>query len=153
MTGLRVGEITSLQDEVNLLRRRDETLAFYMKRVDDEMRLAARLQQDFLPKNLPQLGRGAAITIGAVTAGTILGDEQLPDARRICRPVGLARDVEISHQLPGLVVGQRGIGQVDLAHRLVHPVHQPDEPKREPWGRAGARRGRATSPSRKLRQS
>ena len=50
------GEITSLQDEVNLLRRRDETLDFYMKRVDEEMRLAARLQQDFLPKNFPQIG-------------------------------------------------------------------------------------------------
>jgi sigma-B regulation protein RsbU (phosphoserine phosphatase) len=50
-------EITSLQDEVNLLRRRDETLGFYMNRVDEEMRLAARLQQDFLPKNVPQLGK------------------------------------------------------------------------------------------------
>src|SRR4029450_3494478 len=50
------GEITSLQDEVNLLRRRDETLEFYMSRVDEEMRLAARLQQDFLPKQLPQVG-------------------------------------------------------------------------------------------------
>src|SRR3954470_15833381 len=50
-------EMTSLQDEVNLLRRRDETLGFYMQRVDEEMRLAARLQQDFLPKNLPQLGK------------------------------------------------------------------------------------------------
>src|SRR3954453_3143701 len=50
-------EMSSLQDEVNLLRRRDETLGFYMQRVDEEMRLAARLQQDFLPKNLPQLGK------------------------------------------------------------------------------------------------
>src|SRR3954467_2132641 len=51
------GEMTSLQDEVNLLRRRDETLGFYMHRMDEEMRLAARLQQDFLPKALPQIGR------------------------------------------------------------------------------------------------
>ncbi|HEX3357641.1 MAG TPA: SpoIIE family protein phosphatase [Tepidisphaeraceae bacterium] len=50
-------EITSLQDEVNLLRRRDESLGFYMNRVDEEMRLAARLQQDFLPKSMPQLGQ------------------------------------------------------------------------------------------------
>jgi sigma-B regulation protein RsbU (phosphoserine phosphatase) len=49
-------EINSLQDEVNLLRRRDETIDFYMKRVDEEMRLAARLQQDFLPKVFPQIG-------------------------------------------------------------------------------------------------
>src|SRR5205809_614043 len=50
-------EVESLRQEVNLLRRRDETLNFYMRRMDDEMRLAARLQRDFLPKSLPQLGR------------------------------------------------------------------------------------------------
>src|SRR4051794_14936721 len=50
-------EISALQQEVNVLRRRDETLKFYMHRVDEEMRLAARLQQDFLPKQLPQIGR------------------------------------------------------------------------------------------------
>jgi serine phosphatase RsbU (regulator of sigma subunit) len=49
-------EITDLKDEVNLLRRRDETLKFYMHRLDEELRLAARLQQDFLPKTLPQIG-------------------------------------------------------------------------------------------------
>jgi serine phosphatase RsbU (regulator of sigma subunit) len=49
-------EITDLKDEVNLLRRRDETLKFYMHRLDEELRLAARLQQDFLPKMLPQIG-------------------------------------------------------------------------------------------------
>ncbi len=36
--------------------RRDETLNFYMHRLDEELRLAARLQQDFLPKTLPQIG-------------------------------------------------------------------------------------------------
>ncbi len=49
-------EIDSLKAEVNLLRRRDETLRFYMQRIDEELRLAARIQQDFLPKTLPQLG-------------------------------------------------------------------------------------------------
>jgi sigma-B regulation protein RsbU (phosphoserine phosphatase) len=49
-------EIDSLHDEVDALRRRDEMLKFYMTRVDEEMRLAQRLQQDFLPKRLPQIG-------------------------------------------------------------------------------------------------
>ena len=49
-------EIDLLKSEINLLRRRDETLKFYMTRLDEELRLAARLQQDFLPKQLPQVG-------------------------------------------------------------------------------------------------
>ncbi|HSZ58036.1 MAG TPA: PP2C family protein-serine/threonine phosphatase [Tepidisphaeraceae bacterium] len=49
-------EVDSLKGELNSLRRRDETLNFYMHRLDEELRLAARLQQDFLPKMLPQLG-------------------------------------------------------------------------------------------------
>jgi sigma-B regulation protein RsbU (phosphoserine phosphatase) len=49
-------ELESLKTEVNFLRRRDETLNFYMTRLDEELRLAARLQQDFLPRELPQLG-------------------------------------------------------------------------------------------------
>jgi phosphoserine phosphatase RsbU/P len=49
-------EIQNLQGEINHLRRRDETLRFYMHRLDEELRLAARIQQDFLPKFLPQVG-------------------------------------------------------------------------------------------------
>jgi serine phosphatase RsbU (regulator of sigma subunit) len=49
-------EINALKQEMNFLHRRDETLNFYMHRLDEELRLAARLQQDFLPKSLPQLG-------------------------------------------------------------------------------------------------
>ena len=49
-------ELQTLREEINVLRRRDDTLNFYMQRLDEEMRLAARLQQDFLPKSLPQIG-------------------------------------------------------------------------------------------------
>jgi sigma-B regulation protein RsbU (phosphoserine phosphatase) len=49
-------EINNLKQEVSFLHRRDETLNFYMQQLDDELRLAARLQQDFLPKKLPQVG-------------------------------------------------------------------------------------------------
>src|SRR5215475_12366966 len=66
-------EIDSLRQEVNLLRRRDETLNFYMRRMDDEMRLAARLQRDFLPKSLPQVGRVHFHTLFR-PAGYVSGD-------------------------------------------------------------------------------
>ncbi|HZK82885.1 MAG TPA: PP2C family protein-serine/threonine phosphatase [Humisphaera sp.] len=49
-------EMDSLRLELNLLHRRDDTINFYMNRLDEELRLAARLQRDFLPKSLPQLG-------------------------------------------------------------------------------------------------
>jgi serine phosphatase RsbU (regulator of sigma subunit) len=45
-----------MQDEIELLRRRDDALQFYMRRLDEELKLAARVQQDFLPKSLPKVG-------------------------------------------------------------------------------------------------
>jgi sigma-B regulation protein RsbU (phosphoserine phosphatase) len=51
------GEVISLQSEVAMLRRRDDLLKVYMQRLDEELRLASRLQRDFLPKSLPEVGR------------------------------------------------------------------------------------------------
>jgi sigma-B regulation protein RsbU (phosphoserine phosphatase) len=50
-------EVAELQDQINQLKRRGEKLNFHLSRIDEELRLAARLQQDFLPKTLPQIGR------------------------------------------------------------------------------------------------
>src|SRR2546421_2750153 len=50
-------EISTLQGEVSLLRRRDEVLNSYMEKLGEELRLASRLQRDFLPKSLPEIGR------------------------------------------------------------------------------------------------
>jgi sigma-B regulation protein RsbU (phosphoserine phosphatase) len=66
-------EINSLKAEIIQLRRHDETLKFYMLRLDEELRLAARLQQDFLPRSLPQLGR-AHFHILFRPAGYVSGD-------------------------------------------------------------------------------
>lgn len=49
-------EMGRLREELSLLRRRDDTLNFYLQRIDEELRLAARLQRDFLPKSMPELG-------------------------------------------------------------------------------------------------
>ena len=67
------GEVDALRSELNLLRRRDETLNFYMHRLDEELRLAARLQQDFLPKSLPELGNVRFHTLFR-PAGYVSGD-------------------------------------------------------------------------------
>jgi sigma-B regulation protein RsbU (phosphoserine phosphatase) len=50
-------EVASLRDEISHLRRRSEKLNFHLSRIDEELKLAARLQQDFLPKTLPQVGQ------------------------------------------------------------------------------------------------
>jgi sigma-B regulation protein RsbU (phosphoserine phosphatase) len=66
-------ELELLKGELNILRRRDATLNFYMSRLDEELRLAARLQQDFLPRTLPQLGRVHFHTLFR-PAGYVSGD-------------------------------------------------------------------------------
>jgi phosphoserine phosphatase RsbU/P len=48
-------EIQSLRQEVQLLRRRDEMVHFYLHKLDEELRLASRLQRDFLPKVMPEV--------------------------------------------------------------------------------------------------
>jgi sigma-B regulation protein RsbU (phosphoserine phosphatase) len=95
-------EITSLQDEVNLLRRRDETLNFYMNRVDEEMRLAARLQQDFLPKNFPQLGKVRFHSLFR-PAGYVSGD--LYDIMRLDEStVGFYMADAVGHGMPAALL-------------------------------------------------
>lgn len=95
-------EINDLQQEVNVLRRRDETLKFYMHRVDEEMRLAARLQQDFLPKVLPQLGRVYFHTIFR-PAGYVSGD--LYDVMRLDEQhVGFYMADAVGHGMPAALL-------------------------------------------------
>lgn len=48
-------EIRQLQAEVALLRRRDDTVNHAIQQIDEEQRLAARLQRDFLPHQLPTI--------------------------------------------------------------------------------------------------
>ena len=79
-SGDPIGQIDSLQNEIDSLnselaslRRRGEMLDFHMSRLDEELRLAARLQQDFLPKVLPQLGRVHFHTLFR-PAGYVSGD-------------------------------------------------------------------------------
>src|ERR1700729_2181201 len=95
-------EIGSLHDEINQLRKRDEALNFYMARLDEEMRLAARLQQDFLPKSLPQLG-GVRFHTLYRPAGYVSGD--LYDVMRLdeCH-VGFYIADAVGHGMPAALL-------------------------------------------------
>lgn len=95
-------EIIQLREEINLLRRRDETLNFYMHRMDEEMRLAARLQQDFLPKALPQIGTVHFHTLFR-PAGYVSGD--LYDVMRLDENhVGFYMADAVGHGMPAALL-------------------------------------------------
>jgi len=95
-------EVASLNVEVDLLRRRDDSLNRYMQRVDDEMRLAARLQRDFLPKLLPQLGSVRFHTLFR-PAGYVSGD--LYDIMRLDEHhVGFYLADAVGHGLPAALL-------------------------------------------------
>jgi serine phosphatase RsbU (regulator of sigma subunit) len=95
-------EVNSLRAELNVLRRRDETLNFYMHRLDEELRLAARLQQDFLPKTLPQLGAVHFHTLFR-PAGYVSGD--LYDIIRLDeRRIGFYIADAVGHGMPAALL-------------------------------------------------
>lgn len=96
------GEMDSLRAELNLLRRRDETLNFYLNRIDEELRLAARLQQDFLPKELPEIGPVRFHTLYR-PAGYVSGD--LYDVMRLDENhIGFYMADAVGHGVPAALL-------------------------------------------------
>jgi serine phosphatase RsbU (regulator of sigma subunit) len=95
-------EVASLQVEIELLRRRDNALNRYMQQTDEEMRLAARLQRDFLPKQLPQIGQVRFHTLFR-PAGYVSGD--LYDIMRLDEHhVGFYMADAVGHGLPAALL-------------------------------------------------
>jgi sigma-B regulation protein RsbU (phosphoserine phosphatase) len=95
-------ELDTLRQEINQLRRRDETLKFYMHRLDEELRLAARLQQDFLPQTLPQIGPIHFHTLFR-PAGYVSGD--LYDVMRLDEShVGFYMADAVGHGMPAALL-------------------------------------------------
>jgi serine phosphatase RsbU (regulator of sigma subunit) len=95
-------EIDLLHAEVGALRRRDDALKYYMQRLDEEMRLAARLQQDFLPKNLPRIGPVRFHTLFR-PAGYVSGD--LYDVMRLDEThVGFYMADAVGHGMPAALL-------------------------------------------------
>jgi phosphoserine phosphatase RsbU/P len=95
-------ELEGLRKEINFLNRRDETLHFHMHRLDEELRLAARLQQDFLPKTLPQVGPVHFHTLYR-PAGYVSGD--LYDVARLDEAhVGFYIADAVGHGMPAALL-------------------------------------------------
>ena len=118
-------ELDSLKGEVNLLRRRDETLKFYLSRLDEELRLAAKLQQDFLPRHLPEVGPVRFHTLFR-PAGYVSGD--LYDVMRLDEThVGVFIVDAVGHGMPAALLTmfiKRALKTKEIfpgGYRLLHP--------------------------------
>lgn len=102
-------QIEAMQREIHLLRaelddqhRRDRAAQFQMNRLDEEMRLAAKLQQDFLPKSMPQIGQ---VRFHALyrPAGYVSGD--LYDVMRLDEQhVGFYMADAVGHGVPAALL-------------------------------------------------
>jgi len=91
-----------MAEEIDLLRRRDDSLNTYMARLDEELRLAGRIQQDFLPKSLPRVGRASFHTLFR-PAGYVSGD--LFDVTRLDeRHVGFWIADAVGHGMPAALL-------------------------------------------------
>jgi sigma-B regulation protein RsbU (phosphoserine phosphatase) len=95
-------EMETLRAELDILRRRDETFHFHMNRIDEELRLAAKLQQDFLPRSLPQVGRVHFHTLYR-PAGYVSGD--LYDVCRLDEDhIGFWMTDAVGHGMPAALL-------------------------------------------------
>ena len=95
-------EMDALRSELNLLRRRDKSLNSSMQRLDEELRLASRLQRDFLPKILPKLGNIRFHTLYR-PAGYVSGD--LYDVMRLDeKHVGFYIADAVGHGMPAALL-------------------------------------------------
>src|SRR5438552_3201296 len=95
-------QIQSLQAELTMLRGRDEMLKAYMDRLDEELRLASKLQRDFLPKALPEIGRVRFHTLFR-PAGYVSGD--LYDVTRLDeKHVGFFIADAVGHGMPAALI-------------------------------------------------
>jgi serine phosphatase RsbU (regulator of sigma subunit) len=95
-------EVEALRDELDAMRRRDDALNTYLRKMDEELRLAARLQQDFLPKSMPQVGRVRFHTLFR-PAGYVSGD--LYDVSRLDeKRVGFYMADAVGHGVPAALL-------------------------------------------------
>jgi len=95
-------ELDAVRQELDLVRRRDDALNNYMRRIDEELRLAAKLQRDFLPKAMPEVGRVRFHTLFR-PAGYVSGD--LYDVMRLDeRNVGFYLADAVGHGVPAALL-------------------------------------------------
>jgi serine phosphatase RsbU (regulator of sigma subunit) len=95
-------ELDSLKAELVQVRRQDDWLHHNMRRLDEELRLAGRVQQDFLPKQLPQIGPVRFHTLYR-PAGHVSGD--LYDVMRLDEAhVGFYMADAVGHGMPAALL-------------------------------------------------
>jgi phosphoserine phosphatase RsbU/P len=95
-------QIAMLTTELTALRIRDESVNGMMQRLDEEQRLAARLQRDFLPKKLPQCGTVHFHTLFR-PAGYVSGD--LYDVMRLDEThIGFYIADAVGHGMPAALL-------------------------------------------------
>ena len=95
-------ELDAAREELEILRRRDDKLSFYMHRLDEELKLAARLQQDFLPRKLPQVGQVQFHSLFR-PAGHVSGD--LYDVMRLDEShIGFYMADAVGHGMPAALL-------------------------------------------------
>jgi sigma-B regulation protein RsbU (phosphoserine phosphatase) len=102
----RLAELSSLAEalsgEIEVLRRRDVQIQRRLSDIDNEMRLAARLQRDFLPRKLPQVGP-LHVDVLFEPAGYVSGD--LYDVPRLDEEhVGLYLVDAVGHGTPAALL-------------------------------------------------
>lgn len=96
------GQVERLSREIDQLRLRDAAVHGMMARLDEEQRLAARLQRDFLPKKLPQTG-GVHFHTLYRPAGYVSGD--LYDVMRLDEShVGFYVADAVGHGMPAALL-------------------------------------------------
>ena len=96
------GQVARLSLELDQLKRRDAVVNGAMQRLDEEQRLAARLQRDFLPKKLPQTG-GVHFHTLYRPAGYVSGD--LYDVMRLDEShVGFYVADAVGHGMPAALL-------------------------------------------------
>lgn len=95
-------EVDALRAELDAVRRRDDALYTYLRKMDEELRMAARLQRDFLPKTMPQVGRVRFHTLFR-PAGYVSGD--LYDVTRLDETrVGFYMADAVGHGVPAALL-------------------------------------------------
>jgi sigma-B regulation protein RsbU (phosphoserine phosphatase) len=95
-------EVDALRLELDVLRRRDEALNICIRKFDEELRWAARLQRDFLPRTMPQVGQVRFHNLFR-PAGYVSGD--LYDVARLDeRRVGFYMADAVGHGVPAALL-------------------------------------------------
>ena len=95
-------ELDSLRGELEILRRRDEALNTCIRKFDEELRWAARLQRDFMPRTMPHVGPVRFNSLFR-PAGYVSGD--LYDVARLDeRRIGFYMADAVGHGVPAALL-------------------------------------------------